>query len=379
VESALPQLTPTELGTATPTLPQSITERYLALPDGFPSSVVQLAERVTAGATTPYAKAKALQDYLRNNYKYDLNVPAGHSDNALERFLFVTKRGYCEQFAGSYAAMARAINLPSRVAVGFTPGQEVAPGEFRVLNRHAHAWPEVYLSGYGWVAFEPTPGRGAPDDQSYTGVTPMPQEGFTPPAAPAAPQTPTTVGAAGTSPGKQTTTTTPPAQKHSHGTPGWVKALLFVGAIIVLLVAAAAIGIGRRRRAFHHRRSSAATADGRALVAWEVAEEALTLAGYPRKRAETPAEYAARIPGAATISPAPMTTLASSTAAAAYSAGGITPDDAVAASEAADLVRHQLTAQAKPMERLRWALGMKTTREGPPPRIRAVETLVPGP
>jgi transglutaminase-like putative cysteine protease len=376
VESSLPQLTPTELGTATPTLPQSITERYLALPDGFPSSVVQLAEKVTAGATTPYAKAKALQDYLRDNYKYDLNVPAGHSDNALERFLFVTKRGYCEQFAGSYAAMARAINLPSRVAVGFTPGQEVAPGEFSVLNRHAHAWPEVYLSGYGWVAFEPTPGRGAPDDQSYTGVTPMPQEGFTPPAAPAAPQTPTTVGAAGTNPGKQTTTTTLPTQKHSHGTPGWVKALLFLGAIIVLLVAATAVGIGRRRRAFNHRRASAANADARALVAWEEAEEALTLAGYPRKRAETPAEYAGRIPGAATISPAPMTTLANTTAAAAYSEGGVAADDATAASQAADLVRRQLSAQAKPKDRLRWALGMKTVRDGPPPRIRAVETLV---
>src|SRR5205807_5045588 len=224
---------------------------------GFPSSVVRLATQVTASATAPYAKAKALQDYLRNNFRYDLNVPPGHGDDALQRFLFVTKRGYCEQFAGSYAAMARAINLPSRVAVGFTPGQQLADGAYRVLNRHAHAWPEVYLSGYGWVAFEPTPGRGAPDDQSYTGVNPMAPEGFTPPPAVASPQTPTTVGAgAGTTPGQPTTTVNPAQQKSSHPTPAWEKALLFLGVIIALLVGAAAIGIGRRRRAFNHRRAA---------------------------------------------------------------------------------------------------------------------------
>src|SRR5207248_3369902 len=94
VESALPQLTPQELGTAPPVLPQSIIDRYLALPDGFPGSVARLANQVTASATTPYAKAKAPQDYLRNNYRYDLNVPARHADDAPQRFLFVTERGY---------------------------------------------------------------------------------------------------------------------------------------------------------------------------------------------------------------------------------------------------------------------------------------------
>jgi len=376
VESALPQLTPSELGTAPAVLPQSIIDRYLALPDGFPSSVVQLANRITASAATPYAKAKALQDYLRNNFKYDLNVPPGHGDDALQRFLFVTKRGYCEQFAGSYAAMARAINLPSRVAVGFTTGEQVAPGSYRVLNRHAHAWPEVYLSGYGWVAFEPTPGRGAPEDQSYTGVTPMPQEGFTPPPSVAAPDTPTTVGAgAGQSPNRATTTTNALPQSISHGTSGWIKALLLLGVLALLVIAAAAVGIGRRRRAFNQRRAAATTPDIRTLVAWEEAEEALALAGFPRRRAETPAEYARRVPGPAAISPAPMTTLADATAAAAYSEAGIAAEDAAAASSAADVVRDQLTAQATRKERLRWALGFKSERAAALPKIRAVETL----
>src|SRR5439155_1388220 len=118
--------------------------------------------RIVAGAGTPYAKALALQNYLRTRYAYSLDVPPGHDDNAMERFLFVSRRGYCEQFAGTYAAMARAVGLPSRVAVGFTPGVLARDGKYHVSGRYAHAWPEVYVDGYGWVAFEPTPGRGAP-------------------------------------------------------------------------------------------------------------------------------------------------------------------------------------------------------------------------
>ncbi len=82
------------------------------------------------------------------------------------------RRGYCEQFAGTYAAFARSIGLPARVAVGFTPG-ELTDGVYVVRGQHAHAWPEVWFEGIGWVPFEPTPGRGAPGAQSYTFVEPQ--------------------------------------------------------------------------------------------------------------------------------------------------------------------------------------------------------------
>ncbi len=81
-----------------------------------------------------------------------------------------TRRGYCEMFAGTYAAMARSIGLPSRVAVGFTPGDADPddPTLYTVRGEHAHAWPEVYFGGVGWVRFEPTPSVRAPGVPGYT-------------------------------------------------------------------------------------------------------------------------------------------------------------------------------------------------------------------
>jgi transglutaminase-like putative cysteine protease len=60
--------------------------------------------------------------------------------------------------------------LPSRVAVGFTPGEQRGDGRYYVEGKHAHAWPEIYFAGVGWVPFEPTPGRGNPTAENYTGV-----------------------------------------------------------------------------------------------------------------------------------------------------------------------------------------------------------------
>src|SRR5205823_8713476 len=121
VTSSLPNLTGGDLASVPP-LDPTTEKHYLQLP-AIPKRVRDLAEQIVAGRHTEYEKALALQNFLRGApFSYNLNVPAGHSGNALERFLFVTRQGYCEQFAGSYAVMARAVGLPTRVAVGFTPG-----------------------------------------------------------------------------------------------------------------------------------------------------------------------------------------------------------------------------------------------------------------
>jgi transglutaminase-like putative cysteine protease len=136
-----------------------------------PDRVVRLAHQVVAGLTTPFAKAVAIQNYLRAHETYNLNPPTGPG-NQLERFLFVTHAGYCQQFSAAFALMARIDGLPTRVAVGTTPGQLVQGDTYQVTPADIHSWPEVLFAGLGWVRFEPTPGRGPPGNTNYTGILP---------------------------------------------------------------------------------------------------------------------------------------------------------------------------------------------------------------
>lgn len=140
---------------------------YLGLPEDLPAVVPRLASEVTAGAPTTYDQAMALQTWFRNEFSYSLEVQQGHSDDAIEAFLDI-RVGYCEQFSATFAAMARTLGIPSRVAVGYTPGELTGDGWYSVRGKNAHAWPELFFRDVGWVAFEPTPGRGAPGAESYT-------------------------------------------------------------------------------------------------------------------------------------------------------------------------------------------------------------------
>jgi transglutaminase-like putative cysteine protease len=201
VVSRAPQLDPRMLDQAESTDPPEIAERYLELPSDFPSEAADLALEATTGTTNRYERARALQDWFRTQFTYSLDAPAGHGDDALVDFLD-RRVGYCEQFAGAYAAMARALGIPARVAVGFTPGtpDPTDPQRHLVLGRHAHAWPEVHFPGIGWVAFEPTPGRGIPRAQGYTGVAPAQDPGTAPASTTIEPTTTSTTVPASTTP-----------------------------------------------------------------------------------------------------------------------------------------------------------------------------------
>jgi len=136
----------------------------VALPD-IPAEVGDFARQVVAarGATTRLEQAVALQDELRS-WTYSLDVVPNHRRTAMAAFL-ERRTGYCEQFAGTMAVMLRELGIPSRVAVGFTPGVPDSPeligtGQpvtYTVSQTNAHAWVEVLFPGYGWIAFEPTP------------------------------------------------------------------------------------------------------------------------------------------------------------------------------------------------------------------------------
>ncbi len=170
IESVLPLHTPAELNAIDEVVPPEIAERYLKLPVDLTPVVAEEAIAITqaAGATTRYEQALALQEHFRA-FDYSLNL-SRRTDDPIEQFL-EERVGFCQQFSGTFALMARSLGIPARVAVGFTWGDPVdgEPNTYQVTGRHTHAWPEVWFDDLGWVAFEPTPTRGAPD-AAYTGV-----------------------------------------------------------------------------------------------------------------------------------------------------------------------------------------------------------------
>ncbi|MGN8246404.1 transglutaminaseTgpA domain-containing protein [Cellulomonas soli] len=134
-------------------------EQYLALPEtDHTDDIAALAREVAAEATTPYEQSLALQTWFRStqNFTYDARVAAARTDDAVWDFLS-SRRGYCVQFATSMAVMARSMGIPARVGVGFLPGTSQGDGTYTVTGRQAHAWPELFFEGAGWVRFEPTP------------------------------------------------------------------------------------------------------------------------------------------------------------------------------------------------------------------------------
>ncbi len=118
--------------------------------------VYALAQRLRAGARTPYAYAQRIMAYLGHGFQYTLS-PVPSADPIVD-FLLRTHAGYCQQFAGAMALLLRLGGVPARVAVGFTSGQlDAATRQYVVSDFDAHAWVEVYFPTYGWVRFDPTP------------------------------------------------------------------------------------------------------------------------------------------------------------------------------------------------------------------------------
>ena len=224
------------------------------VPADLPPEIAEVANRVTQGRETAGAKAIALEEYLTSGtFRYSLDPAPGSSYSSLVDFLTETNTGYCEQFAGAMAAMARTLGIPSRVVVGFTPG--TASGTKHTVSSHdMHTWPELYFEGYGWVAFEPTPGRGAGGQEPG----PTPTASATPTASPTPTAQPTSTPTA-----VPTQAPAPTAGGGSNGFPLW-----FAGVLAALAVAAAApatLRVFARRRRLSERTDAASAA----LDAWD--------------------------------------------------------------------------------------------------------------
>ena len=290
------------------------------LPDDVQELVHSEAERITAEAQSDYHRALLLQDHFRldGGFRYDLQV---HSEgiDGLEDFLFDVRAGYCQQFSSAYAALARSIGLPTRVAVGFTWGdwqpERGIDGAYVVRGRHAHAWPEVYFAGTGWIRFEPTPGRGAPGDFAITGhvadqAGPGPDsaaastdEGLEPAEVPGSPSSagpdpagvPTDDPEAGSGLARSSAPSGDPGTEASESSRRLSGALLAVLALVALASAAGSVPLLKRLQWSRHRDRLADDPAGLIDFWWTSALEALALVQLDPKPSETPQELARRV------------------------------------------------------------------------------------
>jgi TgpA N-terminal domain/Transglutaminase-like superfamily/Domain of unknown function (DUF4129) len=281
--------------------PKSISGSYLDFQPGPHNELAKLAGQIAARAHahTPYQKALALQYYFTRSgkFSYSTSVSLLAGIPGLIQFLYHTKTGYCQQFAFAMAGLARLLGIPSRIAVGYTAGSPAGRrGTWKVTTGDAHAWPELYFTGLGWIRFEPTPG--GPGGQ---GTATAPDFGA-PPGVGIQPTTPpgqSSRSKAGLGAGAQNeahlhnlglsgTGTASQAGTPGHGIAGWV---LLIAAIVI---AAAAITPPVARSVVRHRRLRAAGDARLAHAAWREARDDLADYGFACRPSESPRAVAAR-------------------------------------------------------------------------------------
>jgi transglutaminase-like putative cysteine protease len=186
VTSSVPQLSAGVLAQSSGSV-RDIPDDFTRVPGNVPEIVRTTAGSVAGSAGTPYEKAMAIQRYLRSaQFTYSLQSPVqgGYDGNGLSVLadFLEQKSGYCIHYASAMAVMARLEGIPSRIAVGYAPGRltgatvtvagQGALPEYEVDARDAHAWPELYFQGLGWVPFEPTPSRGVVPDYATESSSP---------------------------------------------------------------------------------------------------------------------------------------------------------------------------------------------------------------
>ncbi|AUV83316.1 transglutaminase [Salinigranum rubrum] len=156
VESRVPQYTSEQLRRAGTDYPDAVRTQYLQLPESTSTRVRERAAEIAGGEDNAYDKAVAIEQWLEENKRYSLTVERPEGDVA-EAFLFEMDAGYCTYYATAMVTLLRTQGVPARLAVGYTPGEEVGNGEYVVRGLDSHAWVEVYFPDVGWVRFDPTP------------------------------------------------------------------------------------------------------------------------------------------------------------------------------------------------------------------------------
>ena len=139
-------------------VPPEISLKYLKLPADTDPRIAQLGREITARGTSTMEKASLVEGYLKQNYRYTLNLTWQPGPQPVSTFLFQAKEGHCEYFASAMAILLRGAGIPTRLVNGFLMGEyNPVGGDYIVRQADAHSWVEVYIPGGGWMEFDPTP------------------------------------------------------------------------------------------------------------------------------------------------------------------------------------------------------------------------------
>ncbi|MBT8089800.1 MAG: DUF3488 and transglutaminase-like domain-containing protein [Gammaproteobacteria bacterium] len=150
---------------------------YQRLPDASNPRTRRLAQEMRNAAKSDKAYIESvLRKFNTEEYFYTLEPPP-LGNNSVDRFLFDTRRGFCEHYASAFAVMMRAADIPARIVLGYQGGEiNSMAGHLIVRQSDAHAWNEIWLEEHGWYRVDPTaavaPGRidlGA-SDAAFQGV-----------------------------------------------------------------------------------------------------------------------------------------------------------------------------------------------------------------
>jgi transglutaminase-like putative cysteine protease len=269
VVSQVPVTSPDLLRSSPARWPRGVLARYTQLPAELPRRVRDLAEEIAGDAPTTYDRVRAVESWLQANTEYDLDIPPDPPGvDAVDEFLFVRHRGFCEHIASAMVVLLRSLGVPSRIVTGFGPGhRNPFSGSWEVREADAHAWVEVLYPRSGWVPYDPTFGVPAADP-GFSGRF-------------IAPEVIRAIGAF-----------------LAGAIPEPVKAAArAVGRAVVGVTLAAAVVVGLavvlRRRA--RRRALGPPPTGAALAFAEL-ERAMHARGHPRLEPQTPSEYLQGLP-----------------------------------------------------------------------------------
>ena len=298
---------------------ESVRQTYTTLPEHLQQELYDLARRAVEGSTSPYQMAFALQNYLSRSYRYTLDVaPQPAELDFVTNFLLQTKEGYCTYFASAMTVLCRMLGLPARYVEGYVADPD-AEGHALVTGMDAHAWTEVYFSGFGWLTFDATPRTGSgntnngndtpdddappenepdeepteepseePDDDRST-IAP-PDE--TPTPEPETSPEPSNAPEDGQTPEPSEAPDTPPDEPVSKPNLWWLLLLLLVAAGIALRIYLMQPGQAAAR---------AKDEQGRWMVWTQALYDALRVLKLPRQPNESPMAYMARLDGTAQL------------------------------------------------------------------------------